>query len=241
MQITGHDSLLNFGVGNILPHVDDLRVGIIGQHMQMASFSVVLSSLLIAISPLFLIFPIVVSFLGHSSWGIVSSFAGIVTYFSKKSIKFTGILLVVLSLISVFYMVREGKIDSAFAESGRISVWKRTIEFINQRPFFGWGIGTFKEVFPAISNLKCIPYAEAHNCWLQIGFESGYLGMIFSIGIFLFLAVKLFYFEKYALLSGLIMIGVDMIGHFPTRQINCVPLLILFIAYCDSQVRKYEC
>ena len=242
MQVTGHDHLLNFGVGSILPQsgTGAVRVGIIGQHMQMASFSVMLTALLVRSSPFFLFFPVIVSYLGHSSWGLVSSFSGVTTYLFYKSWKIALGAIIILSLIASVFIIKEGKIDSFFGNGGRYNVWKRTVELSNQHPFTGWGIGTFKSVFPAISGLKCIAYGEAHNCWLQFAFEIGYLGMAMWILMFFILGLRLFLIGGYSLLAGLVMIAVDMIGHFPTRIINCVPLLILFAAYSTAELRKYE-
>lgn len=241
MQITGHDNLLNFGTPALTYHnTDDTRIGIIGQHMQMSSFSVILSSLLMTVSPWVIIFPIIVSILCHSFWGILSSVVGGLLYLGFRNRTLALRLGLVFFILLFGYAIKNDKISQATAVSGRLPVWSKTIHFSNQHPFVGWGIGTYKNIFPQISHTGAIPYAQAHNCWLEFAFEIGYLGLLFYLALFLSTAFRLFGVGAISLFSGLAMIACDMIGHFPTRQIQCIPLIILFFAYCDSCIRRHS-
>lgn len=243
MQFTGHDSLLNFAVGDISKQdMNTVRVGVIGQHMQMGSFSVILSTFLTILSPWFFLFPFVVGLLCHSLWTIISAGAGLLVFFAPKDIKLTGALTILFLVLATFFSFKEGKVAQAFASSGRIPVFKEIFHFSNQRPFFGWGIGTFKNVFPAICverKTEASLYKTAHSCWLEILFEAGYPAFIFSILVAIYVGLVLYWIGGYTLLAGLVMIVVNMMGHFPTREIQCVPLIILFFAYCEQQAVRH--
>jgi O-antigen ligase len=61
-------------------------------------------------------------------------------------------------------------------DTNRFLTWKETWGMVQQNPFLGKGIGTFMDYFP-----KQIPWliiGYAHNCYLQIWFESGIFSLI---------------------------------------------------------------
>ena len=46
---------------------------------------------------------------------------------------------------------KQGKFsDNLIVGSGRVEVWKKTIELSNKRPWMGWGIGSWY-IFPALN------------------------------------------------------------------------------------------
>ena len=101
------------------------------------------------------------------------------------------------------------------------------------------GFGTFKGLFPALGGMVAIPWKTAHNCWLQIFFEGGGLWLTVAFGYFMSLAVRLFRNGgTYSCFIGLMMIGANMMIHFPTRMIQTVLLIIFFCAYCEGVLKN---
>ena len=122
--------------------------------------------------------------------------------------------------------------------SSRFPVWLATIKLANQHPLMGWGIGSFKCIFPALSGIRNsgLPWKEAHNDFLQILFETGYTGLAVMLSIVGVLIYKLR--KNIILLIGLGLICVDMSIHFPIRVGNTVLILICFLAYCETKIKE---
>ena len=124
----------------------------------------------------------------------------------------------------------------------RGGVWLETIRLANMRPWFGWGIGTYKSIFPALGKGAFIgegAWMQAHNDWLQILFEAGRIGFVLVMAIFVRLFSGLKKINPFAL-TGLILMAIDMTVHFPTRQTQCVLIVIAFIAFCNQQINQHK-
>ena len=78
---------------------------------------------------------------------------------------------------------------------------------------------------------------HAHNDWLQVLFETGRIGFGVMVSIFMFLFYKLLKAKKWRLLVGMIIISLDMCVHFPTREIQCVFIMIAFLAFCEKEIK----
>lgn len=233
MQYINHDPLLNFGVF----HME--HYGILGQHMQMSSFIIIISALLLMVSKWYIVIPIILSFVCHSSWAFLCTGVGMVIYMASFNKKLAAVSLAIIFCVSLGWMIHAGKIhENLSKQSGRVTVWKRSLELTNQRPWFGWGAGTFKDIFPPISRLTCIPYRTAHNFLVQFAFEFGYplTGcLLFALG---WLMVTLIQARQWIMASGLSMMFLDSLVHFPDRMIQTVPLCILFFAYARFVLRR---
>lgn len=115
-----------------------------------------------------------------------------------------------------------------------------TIKIWTKHPIVGWGPGLFKSVFPAIAEGGFQmegTWRMAHNCWAQLLFETGIIGFLLMAGLFVWLGIRLARIDKRAFL-GLGIIAFDMMVHFPTRQIQCTPIMVLYLAYCDQLIRR---
>ena len=244
MQFFGKDVLLNF-------HVATNCFATVGQHMQMASFAVILSSVLIVHNPTNILFPIIISFFCNSVGGFLSSCFGIlITVWDKKYYRYISIIFCIL--LFTLWLLLSGKYNQniSFSNGSRIGVWFESIKLSLNHPFFGYGIGTYQHLFPILSfpEIKnhTIPWKTAHNCWLQLLFEMGIFGLSFFIFYSINLCRKLFRLTKRAIfvyqaricLAGLAMIGVNMMFHFPTRMIQTVPMIIFFLTYCEKVVKN---
>jgi len=230
VQLLNNDTLLNFGMTSIASY------GVIGQHMQMGSFSVVLAACLSIIHPAFWLFPIVVGLICNSAWTIFCAYAGILL--SARTWKVRVIAIVVFAL-AIMVVVNGNKVQQAFGgESGRIMIWTESIRLLNERPLTGWGPGMYKYIFPALSGVTGVPWKTAHNDFIQMAFELGYpLFALLMIG-WLWVLIKMKRKKQTVFVVGFIVISLDMLVHFPARMIQCVPLIIFFFAFHDGLLRR---
>lgn len=118
---------------------------------------------------------------------------------SKRPIKKEIVLIIILFLfLSLFlgiigiHPITEELKTIFHSESimDRLSILKDGLKIIQDFPFFGTGLGTFKEIFPKYkSSQPYLNFSFAHNEPIQLLVETGFLGFIL---FFLFL----FYFLK---------------------------------------------
>jgi len=236
MQYVGSDMMLNFGLKEIT------CFGVVGQHMQMGSFSLVLSSVLAILSPWWLLFPLITALICNSSWTIACVGSGVLAYAAARK-KWIPLALGILLVAGFVYMANAtGKINANTGGNGRLEVWRRTVHLLNDRPWNGWGPGSFKGVFPALSNMTGLPWKTAHNDWLQFAFELGYPIFALIVSAWSFLFIKLFQSLKRSggpiLMAAFLMISLDMMVHFPTRMEQCNPLILTLLAYIQLWLQK---
>lgn len=235
MSLFGKDNLMNFG----MLHVE--HFGSIGQHMQMGSFSIVITSLLLIFSKLNIVFPFILSYVCGSIWTLVSASVGVCIYLLRYSKKIASYAMIFFLIIAFGMLMKNNKVLANLDnKSGRVVVWEKSIQLANQRPLTGWGIGTYKDIFHPLSGLKCFPYRTAHNFIIQLIFEVGYpltICLLFALGR---LWLTLFKKEQWLLLAGYSMILIDGLVHFPERCIQMVPLIILFFAYTRFIIRRFN-
>ncbi len=220
------DTLMDWGQNYINNY------GILGHHMQMGSFAVIISALLLSFSKINIIFPLAVAVFCNSSWSFISAGIGVFVYFSTRDKKFAIYILVLIAILFGLYNIKSHKIQENLNHtSGRIEVWEKSFELGNKRPLTGWGIGTYKEVFFPLSRMTCVPWKTAHNFIAELDFEVGHVFtacLLFGLG---WLAFALFQRKLWIVLSGLAMIFCDALVHFPDRMIQTVPIIIIFLAY----------
>lgn len=236
MQMVGKDSLLNFGLGSNIS-----GYGIIGQHMQMGSFSIVLSAILLPFSVANLIFPFIIAFFCNSSWTLLTAVIGLYLLINSQSKKSARFFLVVGIVLAMVYAFKTGKIDSNIGpDNGRWMVWVDSLKWANHHPWVGYGAGSYKLLFPSfdLHSYAFIPYKNAHNWIIQMIFEMGYPFTIFMVALVGNLVYRLWKAKKTICFIGLVMILVDMEVHFPDRMLQTVGILICFLAYCQNSLTK---
>jgi len=237
-QFFSHDQLLNFGLTEIT------QFGVVGHHMQEASFIVIVSAFLIQLHPGFLIIPVFVALFCNSTWSVLCIAIGTWIYFPSKVWRRIAFLIFIGFVVMGVITHKFEANWSVQHYHGRMSIWKRTIELTNERALPGWGLGTYKVIFPIKSGLPDTPVKTAHNDWLQMLFEIGYPLFILFVGVNITTFLRLLnqYREdkiKYSrVLAGYSIIVVDMMVHFPMRMIQTVLLMLLFLAYCEMIVRR---
>ena len=79
-----------------------------------------------------------------------------------------------------------GKSDTL---TGRSEIWEKVIALASERPWFGWGWISYwapwVEPFKSLDKKAGLPVMHAHNAWLDVWFQLGYVGL----AIFVLLAL----------------------------------------------------
>lgn len=146
--------------------------------------------------------------------GLISS---LLIFFGAKSILFLIILITLLIFINLilpiinpnmaglFPNVFERFGNMFFINSPRIVIFRSVINFISQRPFFGWGAGTFFLIYTTKKNMWIPPFKyfdpqHTHNLLFEMAFNFGLPAslLITSISIIIFIrAIPISFSGKY--------------------------------------------
>jgi len=125
--------------------------------------------------------------------GIIISF--LFVFGLKKSIKFClffvlGIFIIYL-LVPLFSFIKEVNLQDIIQIGAfekilnynvgvnypRLLIWKSTLSFIFQKPIFGWGAGTYPNVFNNLGHViipyKSIKANHSHNIFLELSYNFG--------------------------------------------------------------------
>lgn len=75
--------------------------------------------------------------------------------------------------------------------STRLDMWESTAKMYLERPIFGWGLGTYKQTYPAyrLDTERATSGDFAHNDFLQFTMETGIGGALLSL-LFIYLIVR---------------------------------------------------
>ncbi len=253
MQAFKGDTLLNFN------RKASVFFGTVNNPMMLASYITCLTPFLILRSRINIIPILLVAFLSHSAGMVFSLAAGLVFYlgFKIKKKKLLVFLFVLIALGSFGYVRKDTAVIN-FTNGGRGQIWKRTIELTSKKPWTGHGIGSFQVIFPVFSKDiaggitrpwnyewtvgKWIAWRKTHNCWLQLYFELGRIGIIGILGLILFYLRRFIRSPKteFIILSttGLVIFMANMTIHFPTRMPQTVVVLLSYLAFYEVMTRK---
>lgn len=238
-QLRGTDSLFNWEGGKLLAAKaeDPFYFGSVGQHMQMASFSVIVACFMIMVNVWYFLFPLATGLLCMSSWNYFTVGVGMASYVMFKSKKAAlAIMIISMGIFFISGIAKQKFTENVNPNNGRWLVWKKTIGLANQHPFIGHGIGTYKVIYNQVApNPTGLPWLNAHNFYVQMIFEIGYPATFLFIIFWFNLLIRMFVIADAACFAGLMMLACDMLCHFPDRQIQCVFLMIAFLAYCHRR------
>jgi len=254
MQLFKTDTLLNFNRPEIV------YLGTISNMMMCGSFVICLTPFLLSYKKLNIIPIGIIVFLTRSSGAIVSLFAGIAVYalFKARNKKMCLIAVVAIALGLFAYLRADTAISLLFKHGGRGQIWARSIELTNERPWQGHGISTYRVLFPLYSKDVAggiapswnyegttgdwLPWRRAHNAYVQILFETGYVGFVLFMGFVGSLLLRFIKSPKIEPaivgMAGLSILGTNMIVHFPLRLEQSIPIIICFAAYCSLITQK---
>jgi O-antigen ligase len=174
-----------------------------------------------------------VIFLGGSRQGVIISVAGLLAMYAlRKGIKQiykTVITLAAIIIVFLFYINSDlpgaerilslingffgGTAETSFNERALFRKWA-TAEFL-QRPFFGWGVSSFKYYLISINYFRI--HNHSHNTYTELLFCLGITGFVMYYSIYLRIliqAVKNLSAENlYAILSIIIIFVMLVFGY----------------------------
>ncbi len=110
--------------------------------------------------------------------------------FLIPSISF-AILAVLFASIWTWFDATRRLTLSSIASDLRIDIWRVALSLIQEKPLFGWGLGSFKFLYPLRSTTS-ENFAHAHSFWLLLGAETGILvvliltilvGYVYYVGV----------------------------------------------------------
>ena len=248
--------------------------GAVGEPMRLCSFAVCSSGFLVLYKK-WLILPVIgLTILLNSSGAFNAVMLGVILYGVMNILKYykgrrkvawvtITALLCSISILSSMFLYLDGKFEFFNAPNERWAAWKKTVYIANHKPIQGWGLDTYKILFPINSEKLFKPlkaknpewwigdkkgdwliWREAHNDWLQMYFELGLIG-IFIIGGYVISCIYRFIKSEKSqtiiiIMSGMIVCGADMIGHFPMRMIRVIPVIILLLILFEKNLRLKE-
>ncbi len=250
----GHDTLYNFN------RPEPMVIGTVGNSMISATLITCLAPFLLTYKKLNIIPLCLIAFITHSA-GMVAALAAGILFYGMMKIKGMRLkILVVILIIECIFLTGAPQYAAKRFNAGRGPIWKRTVELALKRPWMGYGISSYQLVFPAMShdlvdplgkteeweieNIKGtqVPALRTHNCWLQYWFELGAVGMA-AILVFAAMLVLLFFRcprtdKTITAMTGLVILGVVMLFHFPTRLWHSVPVFICYLAFYETIIKK---
>jgi O-antigen ligase len=141
-----------------------------------------------------------------SRMGIAAAFIALVCfgiYLARKTrrrIVLAWVVLLPIVTLAYGVWIGLGPVERRFADvarpgylntEGRLTIWKDTWTLVRQRPWFGWGPGTFPAVYPlARTEPSDLRWMEAHNDYLQFLCELGIVGFVlFFAPLFVLIAL----------------------------------------------------
>lgn len=88
-----------------------------------------------------------------------------------------SVILIPLVLLFLGYMLStlESRSQSVL---WRVEIWKKALNMILDKPFFGHGINSFMRVFQFYDESAKVNPTYAHNCFIQLAAETGLLGLL---------------------------------------------------------------
>lgn len=118
-------------------------------------------------------------------------------------------------------------------------VWLQTFALSNNHPFFGYGLGTYADLFPVLGKGHFTAegvWMHPHNFWLRILFETGNAGLACIFGYMVALFSRCRGLTLFA--SGLVCLALAF--QFPESQSVTVPMLVIYCAYIEKEKPQWK-
>jgi len=157
-----------------------------------------------------------------------------------RKFKKLRIYIVILAIVFPLLFAYKTGDFKAFVGAGRGPVWKETAQLIIKQPM-GYGIATYKILFQHLCSKEILEqqinarWARAHNDWLQMPFELGIPGFLLFLGWVGSIAWSV---RDPIKQTGLIIIGTNMLVHFPERMTQSVLIILMFLAMCSMREQR---
>jgi len=93
------------------------------------------------------------------------------------------------------FSLQRFQLESQDLSDPRLDIWRMSIDLIKERPFFGWGLGGFKFIYPEhpLRSPLVLYVHHPHNFWLLMGVEAGLiiaLALTFWVGLLYVRGIK---------------------------------------------------
>jgi hypothetical protein len=247
-QLMGADKLMNFD------RPEPVFLGTVMQYMRFSSLLAIMTPLLILKNRLYIIPVLILCILSRSSSFALAVIAGATAYLfmTMKKERFLISIFAVLALAS-YYLWDAGSFKTAFT-CGRVHVWgdivrtwvmdtSHNFTLPLRGPmdwksiFLGRGMDTFMPLFPVFKH-DMNPFAQAHNCHLQLLWELGILGYSIIAAYAGRLMWRLRSRPLY--IAGLVCMMINMFFAFPTRMTQTMFMMIAFMGICEKEARRID-
>ena len=135
----------------------------------------------------------------RTHWGIVAAITLFVGITRERILLLVVLVSAVISIVLIPSLTERFMQLIHFSQnySDRDVIWSGARILLFQRPVFGFGIGTFREIFPLFNQLQDKGVGSWHSDYFQMYFESGVLGLT----AFLMLMYRIFFVTIKALRS----------------------------------------
>lgn len=132
--------------------------------------------------------------------GLMIAVLGIILSESKINEKFGNLLLallVIAILAAIVYSVAPEQFLERYigiaVDTERTSVWDVALRLSEEKPILGWGIGSWKVIYPQYSwmSIESPEYiSDAHNIFIQVLVELGSVGLFFFLTFLFTIFIK---------------------------------------------------
>lgn len=160
--------------------------------------------------------------------------------FSSKVRNLLTGLIVIGFLAGIVYNIMPEQFLSRYGviptDEERVGIWDSSLAAWKDAPYFGWGVGSWNEVYPRYSSVNIDAprtSSDAHNIFLQVLVETGVIGEFFLLLFIFILLIKVIQSRSFELLG---LLGFILVVGF----VDNWKILIFFIipAYIMSHGRK---
>ena len=250
-QVSGWDRFLNFDkMGK--PYF----LGTVMQYMRFSSVLAIMTPFLIIRNWKYIFLIGTLAIVSQSSSFAISLLAGcgVFLLLSQRTWQWRAGIVALVACAGVGYILYDwgsfmGAVDPG--NGGRLSSWEavvrtwvfNTIKVIPGQElvgpvqwkwiFLGHGLDTFLYLFPVYKH-DPNPFGQAHNSWLQFGWEMGLIGLGVVVWWVTSLLRRLYRCREYGAFAGLISLGTNMVFCFPERMTQTALLLVAYLALCES-------
>jgi len=157
----------------------------------------------------------------------------------KKKIEMSKKILII---ILFFLLINKGICGIKAFEKGtfktRFIIWKNSLKIIKENPVFGIGPGNFEIVFPSYTRENSEFFQDerikdVHNDMIEVGVESGTIGMVTFIFLilypfYIFFKNKKFYIVPVSIITSLLALYINSLASFPFKRYST-----LFLFWCN--------
>ena len=188
--------------------------------------------------------PLIIVIYYAQSRGATLALASVIggIFFLKFKIKwYTALLFLIISLGAVNYVshLREGD-DIQQSTESRLSYWEAGLKMAVYNPILGVGMGRYPNEYENYSSEHLYEFGQrtAHNSWILIFAETGFLGIFLFGGIFLYALKEAFHLRVVYPEVFLSLFGYMIAMTFLSHSYLFYPYLILGVAFAIIRIGK---